>query len=116
MPCGECGIPGVFEMPRFGEPPARLDLQVIHRGGGAEAPARTGPPPRRDSIIRGDGSAIAGGAAPGPDAVLVGRTVGLTDGTPYLAIVERGRAHVYATLREEFEKRDPDLGVQVLWD
>ena len=30
MPCGECGIPGVFEMPRFGEPPARLDLQVIH--------------------------------------------------------------------------------------
>jgi len=28
--CGECGITVVFEMPRFGEPPARLELRVIH--------------------------------------------------------------------------------------
>ena len=114
-PAGSAGSPGLRDAPvrgTTGAPGPAGDS----RGGGAEAPARTGPPPRRDSITRGDGSAIAGGAAPGPDAVPVGRTVGLTDGTPYLAIVERGRAHVYATLREEFEKRDPDLGVQVLWD
>jgi hypothetical protein len=32
--CGECRAPLEFEMPRFGELPARLELQVVHPGDG----------------------------------------------------------------------------------
>ena len=34
----------------------------------------------------------------------------------HLAIVERGREGLYATLRDEFERLDPEAGVQVIWD
>lgn len=30
--CPECGVPLEFEMPRFPQPPARLEIQVIHAG------------------------------------------------------------------------------------
>ena len=32
--CGECHVPLEFDMPRFGELPARLELQVVHPHGG----------------------------------------------------------------------------------
>ena len=39
--CGECGVTVIFEMPRFGEPPARLELEVIHEQTEAQhAPGR----------------------------------------------------------------------------
>jgi hypothetical protein len=34
----------------------------------------------------------------------------------FLAIVERGRAGVYETLKDEFEHLDRQAGVRVVWD
>jgi hypothetical protein len=31
-PCPDCGLVPVFEMPRFPQPPARLEAEVVHAG------------------------------------------------------------------------------------
>jgi len=38
--CADCGATVMFEMPRSGEPPARLDLHVVHEGAKTEPQTR----------------------------------------------------------------------------